>query len=752
MSKSTAAKHTQPRPLHEPSPSAEPWAWLTRLAFFGAIGLVAARLTMTDSLRDAFDVIPGGPPVPRAPGPAVGLLLDLFCCLPALLVLLRRMLDRTYVLRWSWSMVLAGAFGLWTFLSFAWASDRFAAIVLGGHFLAGVVLLWSMAQLVRSWGRLRIVAGACAGLLLVLVVYGLNYRLVDFPQTVKEWNDPSSPTGRAAYLKQNHLEPDSFTFRQFEKKLLSGELIGFYQSANTMGAVLVLLSLVTAGVMIQRLVRREGLPEAAALGIVILGMVAALAFTRSRTAFLTFLAGGAILLLLAWAGRWLGDHSRRAYWIAVAGFVVGVAAVIGHGAYHGNLVEKSLTFRWYYWVGAARIWKQHPVLGVGEGNFGLFYPAVRVAQATEEVKDPHGFVVKAFVELGAIGGMLIIAWMLRLWWELTRPNRPSEGKSSSHAIAAFGLMAAGAAVLSLALATDFSQDSSWVLLQVLAAIAGAVLMVIGMGLGAIDSWREGRIDARESPWLLYGLLVGLGMFLAHNLIDFSLSETGPMFLFMILAGSALGVRQGSVAGQRKKNAVATAMFCVACAAWVGFAVLVWGRTAMGESSAARGDELLRTSVVGDRANIAQMLEAAAAYHSAFAAQPLNGEYACREAQALISAGGPDLRIRGAINSAIAANPAAGKYHILLGGYALGRNPPDETTFRSAFQRSLALDPRDVGLRIRYADGLAKLGDHFAAAEEYREALRQDDLLPKDEPKRLPPARREEIHKKIRDLG
>jgi Tfp pilus assembly protein PilF len=54
----------------------------------------------------------------------------------------------------------------------------------------------------------------------------------------------------------------------------------------------------------------------------------------------------------------------------------------------------------------------------------------------------------------------------------------------------------------------------------------------------------------------------------------------------------------------------------------------------------------------------------------------------------------------------------------------------------AFQDALAIAPGDVGIRIEYAKALEKLGDRDFAKEQYREALRRDDKLPLDEPKRL----------------
>jgi len=108
---------------------------------------------------------------------------------------------------------------IWAMASRFWAADRFSAIVSSADLAAGFVLIWSATQLVRSHARLRIVAGLAFGLFLVLVAQGLNKRLVEFPETVKAWNDPKSDSSRWSYLRQHNLAETDFQFQQFERKV-----------------------------------------------------------------------------------------------------------------------------------------------------------------------------------------------------------------------------------------------------------------------------------------------------------------------------------------------------------------------------------------------------------------------------------------------------------------------------------------------------------------------------------------------------
>src|SRR4051812_30265840 len=80
--------------------SSTPWAQkLTQAAFVLAVAVVIARATMSEVVRDPFPITPGADPTPRAPGPTTSLVLNLLLCVPALLVLLRRVMDPEFRLR-----------------------------------------------------------------------------------------------------------------------------------------------------------------------------------------------------------------------------------------------------------------------------------------------------------------------------------------------------------------------------------------------------------------------------------------------------------------------------------------------------------------------------------------------------------------------------------------------------------------------------------------------------------------------------
>jgi hypothetical protein len=433
----------------------------------------------------------------------------------------------------------------------------------------------------------------------------------------------------------------------------------------------------------------------------------------------------------------------------------------GGGLYHKSLINQSLTFRWYYWVGAMRIFIHHPLAGVGLDNFGPYYMGARLPEASEEVKDPHNFLVRFTVELGVVGAVLCLAWLGRLAWELTRPVVPmgdiakrQAGSSAApysgmRAISAFLWIAGVGLVINLLSGIDFSADKGYVVFEGLKRLSLFAMLLVGASVGAIKSLQSPELDARPAPVLLCAMLIGLAMFLVHNLIDFSLFEPGPMMAFAFLAGSALGVRSPSVAGQRKRTAVAAIALAVSIVLWMVAAGFVWAPTAAAEDATGDAGVALRKG---------RPLEALRLLSQARVQQPLNADYAFRAATAAIAGSGSafNREVPALLDLAIRTDPMETKYYLTRARYLLASE--ERAGYREQivkdFRRALELDPNQVSTHVEFADALRELGtpaDRAEAVKEYEAALRYNALLKADEPKRLREAQVAEIQKQIERL-
>jgi O-antigen ligase len=739
-----------------PMPRGEPVDWggvITHGAFLLALAAAITRCLMTETLRQAFPPAPG----PLGPGPATSVVLDLVCCVPALLVLIRRSVDPVYVIRWSGSHLLMLPLAIWMAISFRWSDDRFAAIVGAANFVGALALLWSASQLVRSWLRLRLVAAVVFGLLPVFLAQGFYFKFSELPGTIKTFEGH-----REQMLREHNLEPNSFAAKQFENKIVNGELIGFNTSTNSLAAMLILTATLGVGAIIQRFSDGDN-PGWAAPIILLLPLTCwLLTYTNSKAAIISP-ALTVIFLFIVW--RWRSTLARRTklrYWGGVAVALLAMAAVVGHGLFHKSLPTASLNFRWRYWTAAWTMFWRKPVLGVGWDNFGLHYLRDRLPNASEEIRDPHNFLIRFFLELGAVGGVLVIAWLLRLWWELTRPivpaapprRKPVVGTAKISGRGAMGWLFGAAALciaINIAAGIDFSLTNiSWLEIEILKRIVYFVLLALGAAVVAIQSMKRPQLDDRPAPWLLYSMLIAVGVFLIHNLIEFSLFEPGPLCLTMLLIGSALGVRQTSVAGQRRRTPAAVTALFVALAGWLVSLFFLAIPVAQAETAAHAGDVAIETG---------RYDQAVSDYQHAWFDMPLDADYAYRVGWSMNAAavagnhgGVPDdlrLQIAGYYDLAIENNPSAIMPYLQQARLALGAG--DKQGVVDNFSRALQLNPNDVSIRLNFARALEALHQPARAKEQLETALRYDDMLDVGEPKRLSAEQIESIRREIGSL-
>ncbi|HEX5244169.1 MAG TPA: hypothetical protein VFW23_12975, partial [Tepidisphaeraceae bacterium] len=406
------------------------------------------------------------------------------------------------------------------------------------------------------------------------------------------------------------------------------------------------------------------------------------------------------------------------------------------------------------------------LLGVGWENFGPRYLAHRLVTAAEEIRDPHNFIIRVFVELGIVGGLMLIVWMLKLWWDMTRPiEAAASARAPSARLAAAGVICTAfvAITINILLSVDFTSQGAYVFLEVVRRLVlfGAILITLAIGTfrgiairlaDASDKDLLFEPDARPAPWILRAILVALGTFLIHNLIEFSLFETGPMFLFALLAGSCLGVRLEAAQAQSKISAsqvVPRVALGLGAIVWLAAAILVLMPIAIAEGHAHDADDFVRA---------AQFDRAAAEMRQALSSVPYNADYALRAANDLASAGNERQKALTLYSAAIATDPSSVSAHLTRAQFALSQPHPDVESALQDYRAALALDPRNVRLRIEYADRLATFSRSLnrpqyrsEALLNYQRALDLDRQQHPDEPKRLTAAELAKVRAAIDSL-
>lgn len=717
-------------------------ARVTTFALALALGLVLARCMMQEGLHEP-PPLPGQEILLRSPGAMATTVLDLLSFLPAVLVAGRALFDERFKLRWPMSVGVLALLAIWAIVSMAWAADRYAAAVSAGKLLGGAAIAWAVVQCVRDWRTFRIIAACAGGLLAVLLAHSLYYDLAELPDTRKAFEE-----NRAQILAQQGIEEGTFAARQFAQKVMAGELMGFYGSPNSLAAVAAMVGVIVAGLLWQRY--RDGAQAAWYLpgALLLVGVGWIVWRTQSNTAAITPVLGMA-LLVMGWRLRgWMAGRRKMVFAAGVGVFVLGWAAVIGHGLYHGSLVTRTLTFRWHYWVGAAAMAKAHALLGVGWHNFSEYYLQYRLPAAPEEVRDPHNLFVRFAAELGAVGLVLGVGWLLRTAWEITRPALPTVEDAPQweapqeplKAVSPLMGIAVIATVVTTVVAIDFGQDPMHVLTEMMRrAMYGLLLVGTAVVLTAADL-QHPRLERRSAEVLLLAVTCGLVVFLLHNCIDFSIFETGLFYLFVTLASAAVAMRLGEPKGEGR-GALVMLLGFVAMA--IGFAVVVVAPVVQGGLAARRGDELLvaQKPMLATR-EYAQAYEGTAWLH--------NAQYLLRQARAQIAAGDRPANLLATEERAIVANPRSIQARLARASVLATMNQGDAVV--AELEQVYWLNPNDIGIRLDAAEMLARLGRAELSVEQYRAALVNNSQLPENEPKRLSAEKIAEIEGRITALS
>jgi len=471
------------------------------------------------------------------------------------------------------------------------AADKRRAINDVAILTAPIVMAVLLAQILDSWPKIMLVLCVVGALGVVLAYEGTYQLLVTNQATIEQYEqDPQE------LLAPLGIEPGSFKHFLFEDRLYSQRVRGFFTTRNSAGSFALMASFAAVAVCLQAFKSRKSrqfrgtylLACASATTIVLYALV----LTRSKGGIIGALFGGALFAMSLRWGNWLRKYRKLVLTICILLILLVIVAIAFYGLSHGWLPGGNpMLVRWQYWHASAKMFADHPVAGVGPGNFSQYYPRYKPAAALESVSDPHNFPLSILTQYGLLGlaGFLVMIF-LPLWKVTSRNSKDAPAKAhpkqvSLRTVGVAMLMVISVSLLVLrpVLMPSAIVDTFNAMLYVVFTMYVAPVAVLVLGflllLTPLEQGRLGRsrVQARRIVAILFCAILGV---ILQNQIDYAIFEPGVAATFWALIACMVAAHANVTAGQPRtlkpttgKRVLVLAAASVAIAAYVYYAWL-----------------------------------------------------------------------------------------------------------------------------------------------------------------------------------
>lgn len=303
------------------------------------------------------------------------------------------------------------------------ASNKRAAFTETITFLAPMMMALLLVQILDAHSKFRLLLYVIVGLGVFAAMYCASQFFWTNEHIIAQYeHDPSD------ILTKLGIEQGSFQQMLFEHSLYSRDVRGFFTTGNSAGSFASLAFFAAVGLLIEKFKNfRANIPSTLVLGIATAICLFGLLITQSKGAIATSVIGLVIFIACLSFGNWLKAHKKTILIICLLLSLAAVTAGLWYGLTHGRLPGgNSMLVRWQYWCASARMYADHPLTGVGPGNFAYLYSHYKPPAALETVADPHNFILTILTQYGPLGllGFLAAITVPLARIVLSRPNQP----------------------------------------------------------------------------------------------------------------------------------------------------------------------------------------------------------------------------------------------------------------------------------------------------------------------------------------
>ncbi|MFQ6035741.1 MAG: O-antigen ligase family protein [Sedimentisphaerales bacterium] len=484
-------------------------------------------------------------------------------------------------------------FGLSAIVAGFAAADKRLAITHVVMLLAPPLMAVLLVQILDSPARIKLVLAVIAALGVVSAYQCAEQFFFSNQMMIEQYEqDPET------LLEPLGIESGTFAQFLFEHRLYTRGVRGFFTTRNSAGSFALMASFAAIALFIDKLKNRdEGKPHVkrgakylappfrrgysnlacgAAVAIVIFGLI----LTKSRGAILGSLFAAGLFIAYICFGNQLKAHKKTILIVCLLLLIAGGWLVIWYGLKHHRLPGGSgMLVRWQYWYASAKMYVDHPLTGVGPGNFTHFYPHYKPAEALESVADPHNFLLSILTQYGPLGlaGLLAMIFIplwrvifsasvssVRLGGSLKAEGFGDGGCGQSHPQAALEaatrrrepgfrtlaiifLIVISAALLLIRpmIMPAVPADTLDVIIYVILTLYVAPVAVFFIGFllltAPLKTIRDTQYAIRDTRTVAILFCAVLGVLL-HNLIDFAIFEPGVFTTFWAIIACIIANR------------------------------------------------------------------------------------------------------------------------------------------------------------------------------------------------------------------
>ena len=470
---------------------------------------------------------------------------------------------RAFFVRFGWTDAAVVLLVGWHTIAAVWAasqaSPRPAVNMLWEWIAFGLCFLLAR-QLIVGRRETKALFAVMVGLGVALAGYGLYQFFYELPATRAQYQANPAAALEAAGL---NFAPGSREAILFEKRLQSVEPIATFALSNSLAGYLAPWLVVTAGIGAGAGLIRRQWRTWLAVAACALPPATCLILTKSRSAYVATFLGLLLVGLFCRRGKTrLGWKLPAAVTASVAILIAAVMLAGGLDVQVASEASKSLGYRLQYWQSTLRMIADHPLMGCGPGNFQDTYTRYMLPEASEEIADPHNFLLEVWATAGTPALLALLAVLGCFAIALVRRGHRLGSEQDLSAHVPTGETDAtpyvlGGALCGFLLAVPIGRIGS--------APPGIAAVLLGLPLAAVAVvllWRW--IDDGLLPYVLPA--IGVVVLLTNLLAAGAMAFPGVVGPFWLLAAMSLNMTETARPAMLPRSAGLAALGVTMCLA------------------------------------------------------------------------------------------------------------------------------------------------------------------------------------------